>query len=249
MGTLHPHSKKFTSKHIPSPKLARKERHLVQPSLGGGRKGQDARDACRALVDSHCSDRHRGARKREPLQLGTRHRGAGHGKSLTNGSLASLVLWRLPGPRDSSFLGDPLLETVILEILEMMKRSPLSFARCSSLASSSACTGGGITGTEMSGRSRVPVGAMERGELFGNPSSTRTAPSSEADLRGNKDTRGDDVPRAVSRQQQPQQAGAGSAMATPYGALSPGRRRYTSFWGGKTSLHTAVCAYEHIAVS
>lgn len=74
----------------------------------------------------------------------------------------------------------------------------------------------------MSGRARVPLGATERAEIFGNPTSGRTAPSSEADFLSNKD-----VPRAVSRQQQ--QAGAGSASATPYGALSPGRRRCAIF--------------------
>ncbi|CAM9789691.1 unnamed protein product [Pylaiella littoralis] len=74
----------------------------------------------------------------------------------------------------------------------------------------------------MSGRARVPLGASKRTEMFG-PASGRTTPSSEEDfLSANKD-----VPRAVSRQQQPQQqqTGAGGASATPYGALSPGRRR------------------------
>ncbi|CAM9464894.1 unnamed protein product [Scytosiphon promiscuus] len=78
----------------------------------------------------------------------------------------------------------------------------------------------------MSGRARVPLGATERSGIFGNPTSARTAPSSEADLRSQtEDSRRGDVPRADSRQPQQQQAGAGSAKATPYGALSPGRRR------------------------
>lgn len=103
--------------------------------------------------------------------------------------------------------------------------------RCSSQISFSVYTGSENT-AEMSGRARVPVGAMERGELFGNPPSARSAPSSEADFQ-NKDIRGGDVPRAVSRQQQPQQPGAGSASATPYGVLSPGRRRYVCFLTGR----------------
>lgn len=68
--------------------------------------------------------------------------------------------------------------------------------------------------------------------MFGNPTSARTAPSSEAALTSTReDIERRDVPRAVSRQlhqqqQQQGEAGAGSASSTPYGALSPGRRRY-----------------------
>ncbi|CAM9173677.1 unnamed protein product [Ectocarpus sp. 12 AP-2014] len=81
----------------------------------------------------------------------------------------------------------------------------------------------------MSGRARVPLGASERAGIFGNPSSARTAPSSESDFQStHRDARRDSVPRAVSRQHQHQHQGeavAGSASATPYGVLSPGRRR------------------------
>lgn len=81
----------------------------------------------------------------------------------------------------------------------------------------------------MSGRARVPVGASERVGIFGNPATARSVHSSEADFLSTKQGLGrKDVPLAVLQQQQQHQHQhqPGSATATPYGALSPGRRRW-----------------------
>ncbi|CAM9091506.1 unnamed protein product [Hapterophycus canaliculatus] len=104
----------------------------------------------------------------------------------------------------------------------------------------------------MSGRARVPLGAAERPGIFGNPTSGRAAPSSEADfLSKTEDVRRDDVPRAVSRQQQQQQqqqqGRAGSSSSTPYGALSPGRRRAFSSPYNGNPIAPGRAEYGHTA--
>lgn len=83
----------------------------------------------------------------------------------------------------------------------------------------------------MSGRARAPVGASERVGIFGTPTTSNAARSSEAGvLSSTRDSRGggnrrDDIPVAMTASQQ-QQIGS-SVVATPFGVLSPGRRRYT----------------------
>lgn len=86
----------------------------------------------------------------------------------------------------------------------------------------------------MSGRARVPIGASGRGGLFGNPTTSTTACLSEAGFLSStqQDSHGvgnrrDDVPFATSASQQ-QQIG-GSVVATPYGVMSPGRRRLVEY--------------------
>lgn len=89
----------------------------------------------------------------------------------------------------------------------------------------------------MSGRARVPVGASERLGIFGGhhhqtlggAGGARNAKEGLPKKCSNRssDARGDGgIPLATHPQHQQQSSMvAGDARATPYGALSPGRRR------------------------
>lgn len=77
----------------------------------------------------------------------------------------------------------------------------------------------------MSGRARVPIGASERTGLFG---AKESLPANHSDLSGGNEVEGGNagIPVAMHEQLPKSPTGIvpGSATATPYGVLSPGRR-------------------------